>query len=259
MNRKAFTGVEIKSESEGRVRAVFSTLGVVDKDGDVTVKGAIKSGTPVRISAYNHKSWEGALPVGKGVITEEGNELVLESQFFMNTTHGRDTFETVKGLGDIGEWSYGFDVTDSEAIDDEGAKSYHAPGMPKPRRLIKSLAVHEVSPVLLGAGVGTRTVEAKGEKKTFVEQLSEVVASVKAVHERATEVVALRAEKGKGLGDESLALVKGLCAELDAVKAELGPLMAAAASETKASDMEAANSELRAAFLRFTRDHSEGE
>lgn len=258
MNRKAFKGVEIKSESEGRVRAVFSTLGVVDKDGDVTAKGAIRDGSVVRISAYNHKSWEGALPVGKGTIREEGNELILESQFFMNTTHGRDTFETVKGLGEIGEWSYGFDVTDSEAIDEEGAKSYHVPGMPKPRRLIKSLAVHEVSPVLLGAGVGTRTVEAKAEKKTFVEQLAEVVASVKAVRERAAEVMAMRAEKGKGLGEETKAQFDMLLTELDS----LGDLYVdtdAVQAELKAQANESANSELRAAFLRFTRDYSEGE
>src|SRR3546814_14819273 len=63
---------------------------------------------PVRISAYGHKSWQGQLPVGKGVIRVKGKRAILEGQFFMTTTHGRDTFETVKALSEDGlqEWSY---------------------------------------------------------------------------------------------------------------------------------------------------------
>lgn len=243
MDKKTFGGVEVKSESKGEIRAVFSTLGVVDKDGDITVKGAMKDGAPVRLSAYNHKSWEGALPVGKGIIREVGNEVVFEGQFFMNTTHGRDTFETVKAMGELQEFSYGFDVVDSEEPDQE-QKSAGA------RRILKSLAVHEVSPVLLGAGVGTRTVGVKGEKKTFAEELTEVVASVKAVRERAADVMAMRAEKGKGLGEESVELIDAIGAEL----AELTNLLHKARTpvpETKAADEEAASNFLASAYLRF--------
>jgi hypothetical protein len=246
---KALRNVEIKDAAKGHVSAVFATLDVVDKDGDVTVKGAFNEGQKVAISNFGHKIWEGAPPVGKGVIREVGNEAVFEGQFFMNTTHGRDAFETVKALteddGPGTEWSYGFDVEDSEP-----ARKGESPYGDKHRRTLKKLKVHEVSPVLIGAGVGTRVTGIK-EKKTFAEQLQDVVASVKAVSERAADVMAMRAEKGKGLGEESLTALKGLKDELEALlkKSE-------EATDEGDSDLESANAVLRAAFLRFHRDES---
>ena len=156
---KALRNVEIKDAAKGHVSAVFATLDVVDKDGDVTVKGAFNEGQKVAISNFGHKIWEGAPPVGKGVIKEVGNEAVFEGQFFMNTTHGRDAFETVKALaeddGPGTEWSYGFDVQDSEPA--QKGSSYGD----KHRRTLKRMKVHEVSPVLIGAGVGTRVTGIK--------------------------------------------------------------------------------------------------
>ena len=156
MDTKALGRVEIKDAAKGTVKAVFSTFDVVDHDGDVTVAGAIEDGAPVRISAYGHASWGGALPVGKGVVRVEGNEAILEGQFFLDTTHGRDTFETVKQLSMDGlqEWSYGFDVLDAEPVERDGRQV----------RMLKRLKVHEVSPVLLGAGIDTRTLAVKGQQ-----------------------------------------------------------------------------------------------
>lgn len=243
---KALRNVEIKDAAKGHVTAVFATLGVVDKDGDVTVKGAFSEGAKVAISHYNHKSWDGALPVGKGTIHEVGNEVVLDGQFFLNTTHGRDAFETIKALSEDGpgtEWSYGFDVEDSEVPTQKMADNH--------RRTLKRMKVHEVSPVMVGAGVGTRVTGVKNDK-TFAQQLQEVVASVKAVSERAADVMAMRAEKGKGLGEESLTALTELKDELDALLKS---------AETKSedgtdADLESANAELRAAYLRFIRDNT---
>lgn len=249
---KALRNVEIKDAAKGQVTAVFATLDVVDKDGDVTVKGAFTEGAKAVISPFGHKIWEGSPPVGKGVIREVGNEAVFEGQFFMNTTHGRDAFETIKALteddGPGSEWSYGFDVEDSEpAVKGSSYGDKH-------RRTLKKLKVHEVSPVLIGAGVQTRVTGLKGDNnKTFAEQLQEVVASVKAVRERAADVMAMRAEKGKGLGDESLALVKELRTSLAVLTDDLEEMVSE--TESKGSeDLEAANATLRAAFLRFMRD-----
>lgn len=154
MNTKTLRGVEIKDESKGEVTAVFATLGVRDHDGDFTREGAFTDGAPVRISAYGHKSWDGLLPVGKGVIRLKGKKAILEGQFFMNTTHGRDTFETVKELSEAGlqEWSYGFDINEFSFGEEKGQQV----------RYLDRVTVHEVSPVLLGAGIGTRTLSAKG-------------------------------------------------------------------------------------------------
>ncbi|MDI9885910.1 HK97 family phage prohead protease [Streptomyces sp. HNM0645] len=154
MDTKTLRGVEIKDESKGEVTAVFATLGVRDHDGDFTRDGAFTDGAPVRISAYGHKSWDGLLPVGKGVIRIKGKKAILEGQFFMSTTHGRDTFETVKELSEAGlqEWSYGFDINEYSFGEEKGQQV----------RYLDRVTVHEVSPVLLGAGIGTRTLSAKG-------------------------------------------------------------------------------------------------
>lgn len=155
MNIKHLSRVEIKDADRGEVVAVFSTLNVKDADGDVTRPGAFADGAPVRISAYGHASWAGALPVGKGAIRETATEALLEGRFFVDTQAGSDTFVVVKEMGDLQEWSYGYDVLAKSFGDHEGERV----------RFLEALDVHEVSPVLKGAGVGTRTLEAKARKQ----------------------------------------------------------------------------------------------
>lgn len=161
MNTKSLR-VEVKDAAQGLVTAVFCTFDVIDHDGDVIVKEAIPDGAPVRISAYNHESWNGAMPVGKGIIRTTATEAILEGQFFLGTTHGRDAFEVVKQMGDLQEWSWGFDIEDAEPATVDG----------RTVRRIKRTVVHEVSPVLLGAGLHTRTLATKGaavqKKNCFV-------------------------------------------------------------------------------------------
>lgn len=143
--------VEIKDESKGLVRAIFSTFNVVDSDGDVTVPGAFTDGAAVRISAYGHASWSGTLPVGKGVIRQTATAAILEGEFFLDTTHGADTFRTVQRMGELQEWSYGYDPVKYSFGEFDGRRV----------RFLEQQQVHEVSPVLLGAGIGTRTLSAK--------------------------------------------------------------------------------------------------
>lgn len=171
MDRKQLSRVEIKDADRGEVTAVFSTLNKIDKDGDVTLKGAFEDGAPCVISAYGHQSWKGKLPVGKGRIRETATEGIFEGKFFLDTIDGLDTFRVVKALseddGPGQEWSYGLVDMVTERGDFEGQKV----------RFIKSVRVPEVSPVLLGAGVDTRTLVAKGLKQPnseIVEQLRTV-------------------------------------------------------------------------------------
>jgi hypothetical protein len=236
VDKKTLGQVEIKDETKGEVEAVFATLNVKDKDDDVTVKGAFTEGAEVVISAYGHKSWEGALPVGKGTIHEVGDKVVMKGQFFMNTTGGRDTFEVVKALGSKGEWSYGFDVLDSSPGEHEG----------KSVRVLKSMSVHEVSPVLRGAGEGTRTVSAKGSGPTLNEEISLAVVAVRGAVKSAERVVALRAENGDSLSKvnadaltelkasaEALAtIIAGKVEEADADGEELDAMWLSSLAET---------------------------
>lgn len=156
MQTKRLLGrIEIKDAARGEVEAVFATLDVIDADGDVTVGGAFEDGAAVRISAYGHRSWEGALPVGRGTIRTNSREAILDGRFFLDSQPARDTFAVVKEMGDLQEWSYGYDVLDS------------APGKfgGQNVRLLRKLRVHEISPVMLAAGVGTRTLAVKGAEE----------------------------------------------------------------------------------------------
>jgi hypothetical protein len=154
------SGVKITDEDEGRVQSVFATLNVIDSDGDVTRPGAFEDGADVRISAYNHQSWGGALPVGKGTIHEQGDEVILDGQFFMKTDSGRETFEVVKQMDELQEWSYGYDVVKRS----DGTFPENDPEG-KSVQFLEQLKVHEVSPVIVGAGVGTRTLATKSAEE----------------------------------------------------------------------------------------------
>ncbi|MEV4096960.1 HK97 family phage prohead protease [Streptosporangium saharense] len=150
MDTKGFR-VEIKDAAKGLVTAVFATFNAIDSHRDVTPPGAFEDGAEMPISAYGHASWEGVLPVGKGRIRTTGTEAILEGQFFLDTTAGADTFRTVKQLGALGQWSYGYDPVEYSFGEFDGQEV----------RFLNKVKVHEVSPVLLGAGVNTRTLSAK--------------------------------------------------------------------------------------------------
>lgn len=151
VERKALSAVEVKDESEGTVEAVFSTFDVIDDDNDVVRPGAFQDGAKVRISAYGHRSWHGELPVGRGTIRTTDSEAILDGKFFLDTTHGRDTFATVKQMGDLQEWSYSLDSVEESFGEYDGEDV----------RFLNRITVTEVSPVLRGASVNTRTLAAK--------------------------------------------------------------------------------------------------
>lgn len=145
--------VEMKDEAEGIVTARFATLGVKDKDGDLIERGAFGKQN-VKVSSYGHGSWGGQLPVGVGEIHEKGDEAIADLRFFMGSQSGRDHFEVVKGLGPLGEWSFGFEIAEEAKPSEEQAERGIV-------RVLKKLNVFEVSPVLRGAGQNTATLSAK--------------------------------------------------------------------------------------------------
>jgi hypothetical protein len=74
---------------------------------------------------------------------------------FLATTDGRDTFECLKEMGSDQEWSFGFRILGAEVPSDDERKQ-------GARRILTKLDAFEVSPVIVGAGVGTRTTAVKG-------------------------------------------------------------------------------------------------
>lgn len=155
MDKKVFRPtIEFKEGDEkGSFRAIFSTFNVVDLDGDVTLPGAFEVGQKVRIAYWGHR-WHD-LPVGRGAIGADEEKAWVDGKFFLDTQVGMETYKTVKNLAELQEWSYGFDILESESgrFEEEDV------------RFLKKMKVHEISPVLLGAGIGTMTTVIKSAKE----------------------------------------------------------------------------------------------
>jgi hypothetical protein len=171
---KSLSDVKIKNADSGTFSAVFSTFNVRDHDGDVTLPGAFEEGALGNHPAYNHTSWGGSRPVGKGVIRTTRSEAVVDGQFFMDTTDGRETFAVVKGLAEsgLGEWSYGFEVLESEPGKHDGVAA----------KFLKRVKIFECSPVLRGAGLNTRTLAVKALTDTGMETKDAVRIVERTIH-----------------------------------------------------------------------------
>ena len=155
--------VRIKEIGEGDdgkmgVKAVFATLGVVDKHGDVILPGAIGK-QDVILSAYGHNSWGNMFggvaeaPIGKGKTYEEDNEAIFDGELF-STSASKDMYVILKELGENQEWSFSLHNVEYRIVEnyeDSGKTVYE----------LESIDVHEVSPVLMGAGINTRTLQVK--------------------------------------------------------------------------------------------------
>ncbi|WFE41946.1 hypothetical protein [Micromonospora sp. WMMD998] len=207
MQVKALRGVEIKDEDKGTVSAVFSTFNVIDSDRDVTLPGAFEDGAKWKISAYGHQSWMGVLPVGKGTVRTTSTEAILDGQFFMDTQHGADTFRTVKAMGELQEWSYSVHPLKHSYGEFEGQQV----------RFLEQLGEGEVSPVLAGAGIGTRTLAAKSGDGLLLHEIQTALAAMGVVDDAitsASRVGALRAERGKSLSRVNVAALEQLGDEL---------------------------------------------
>jgi hypothetical protein len=222
MTTKSFGGFEIKDAEKGEVEAIIATLEVVDRDGDILRKGSIPDGVAVQMSAWGHDAVFGSRPVGKGTIHIDGNKALFKGRVFLNTAEGRETFEVLKEMGRDQEWSWGFQVVGSE-VPSENEKKQGA------WRILTKTSPFEVSPVIIGAGIGTRTLGVKGADAqadgAADEKDEELVAEVLAA-------VAARRLEAKQKRDEDAARMEAerIAAETkaaeDAEVARMAPLIA---------------------------------
>lgn len=224
--------------NEGEFRAVFATFDVVDHDGDITRPGAFKDGSEVIIGSWGHKTHE--LPVGKGRIVTDQKEAAVEGSFFLDTQPGRDTYQTVKNLGPLGEWSYVFSIKRWEIERSEG--SYH--------RVLHELDVYSVDPVLAGAGIDTRTTAIKSRRDMpFLDHSEEIEELIVEFAARAKERSAIREKEGRMLSSGNVDRLKAIAESLKGAAGDLEKLLEAAEpkGDEKSSD------ELRRELLRFQR------
>lgn len=144
-----------RMDDAGNGLARIATLSAVDHDGDTYAPGAFswrggQQWVPI-LPAHNRI----AMPLGKARVYEEGDAAYAELHINLNSEAGREWHAALKFDREHGaavqEWSYGFGVIDWEKGSVGG----------KQVRVLKRLDVHEVSPVIRGAGVGTGTLALK--------------------------------------------------------------------------------------------------
>lgn len=214
LERKRFSP-DIKLGESGAFRAVIATLGVIDKDGDVTLKGFF--GEQKNIPVLVGHDW-GMIPVGKGRIFEDGDKAIIEAQLNLKDDKARDVYEWLKfdiANGEPAqEFSYGFSLKDDgwKPGDFEGQRvRFLQPtkdGEPGAK-------IHEASLVLVGAGEGTGTQNVKGTK--FSDHVETVLAAVREFAIRARSLADLRAKDGRSLSDDNLTKIRELRDELSGI------------------------------------------
>lgn len=223
----------LDESKEGDVLVAFAKADgtTVDSDGHITDPGAFPTKS-VPISSYGHTSWpdKGArLPTGIADIGEEGGEARAKGHFLVDTTHGRDTYLTVKALGALQEWSYGYRILDHTREKLSSAKAGVV-------LRLKKLDVREISPTLVGAGIGTRTMAIKSADEEgplaglpYAEHLERVLLEVGDVVERSKSLRDLRVKDGRELSEANrsrLVRLRESIATLEETKAELEDLLA---------------------------------
>ncbi len=231
MDRKNFKASI--SGDEGTVSAEIATLMVKDHDGDVTRSGFFPSKAQAQeVPLLIGHDWY-QLPVGKGIIFEEGQVAKFVGEFNLKSTIGLDAWETAKFMGQRQEWSYGYDLAPGsfeKGIHEGEQVRFLGPAKGGGAGVIGL----EASTVVAGAGIGTRTTTVKDKYlgdlsetiKTIMQELAEsedpdphlkfieeagaVLTAVAHLEERAADISAKRAANSNGAKRLSPASVEAL-------------------------------------------------
>lgn len=194
-------------DAKGTGVAVIATLNAVDKDFDVTLPGAFGEQIVPILPAHD---WQKA-PLGKAKIHESATEVLADLQLNLKTTLGKDWYEALKF--DLENppaktaWSYGYSAVEAEQGEFKGQRV----------RFLKKVQAYEVSSVVLGAGINTRTVAMKGRAEAMkglwltVDQVKRLCPScAERMRSKGIRKIAL-AELAKSLhGEDELELVEAI-------------------------------------------------
>ena len=245
IERKTFAPDFKMGDEEGSFLVQFATFDVVDLDGDLTRPGAFPEGKEILVSAYQHGSWVGALPVGKAAVHTEKDAAIADGRFNLKMTSGRDTYEAVKFTGAMQEWSYGFvalEIGDEKELDTWATAHDGA----RPGRIIKKVDIFEISPVLKGAGIGTTTLDIK-TGFTYADHMEAVLAAVTSAIDRTKSLADLRRKQGRDLSDAHRDRIESLLESLSTIKADLEGLLVVDEPDDEL------HKAIGAAFLEYTR------
>lgn len=224
MNKKEYRASLKNMNEEGTGTAVFATLNVIDKDGDVLLPG-ILDGEPKTVKLMGAHDWS-APNIGMATIKENGNELVADFKFYLDMQSAAEWYKSVKNNFDNGvdqELSFGFEVKDSERGKFEE----------KNVRFLKKTKVFETSFVTRGAGENTRVTAIKSadeddtEQKhlTLAEEGERVLLAVDGYVDRSKALAALRSKEGRTLSSATRTRLTSLRPRLTEALNELDSLL----------------------------------
>lgn len=208
---------------EGRIEAIFSTFGVVDKDGDVVEAGAIPHDQETAL-VWAH-DW--SRMIGKGRTRVDDQRAIFDGHLFLNTTAGKDAYETMRGMQDLMQFSWGFKILDADWVERDGQQV----------RSIRKTALYEVSPVLIGAGEGTQLLSLKHGQPLYdhADALSEAVADfVSRVRVRTD----YRAKEGRTLSSANRERLQAIAESLSGAAGDLTTILKDT-EPAKAADIDA--------------------
>ena len=237
MDKALLAPVEFKSGMDGEFEAVFSTFGVIDKDGDIVKESAIESGLTLPVM-WSHEVWE--RPVGIGKVSKEGNRAIIKGQF-IDSTAGRDARATVMATKDIQELSWGFKILESSDETHEGQRV----------RVIEKTDPHEVSFVLRGAGEGTGIRRVKSSI-SLIEQVQKTRDAVAELLKRVDARVELRASEGRVISKDAADELSGFAEVIEAAGGQVREILDGYAGSTEAppADVMLELQRLRGRYLR---------
>jgi len=185
----------IKAAGEdGTFEATIATFGEIDKDGDIVERGAFGSATVSVLPSHDSMS----VPLGKASVEERGDLAIAVGRFNLEIEAARDWSAALKfdldNAPSVQEWSWGFTPTEFSFEQRDGDQI----------RILSKVDLREVSPVLRGASVGTRTISAKGEESrpTLLDQVKTTTGDVEALIVQLQEISEGRKERGRHLGEE---------------------------------------------------------
>lgn len=199
---------ELNEKGEGLI--VFATLNVIDSDEDVTLPGAFGEQVVPIVPAHD---WS-QVPIGKAKIREDGDSALAEIKLNLKTDQGRNWYESLKFDMDnlppsIQEYSYGYHVVEESKGEHEGREV----------RFLKKLKVHEISPVILGAGVGTGTLGLKDQKQSSLEDDIKIVQGcTEKLIKRVASLKQLREKDNRDISKERIKELLGIEALLIELK-----------------------------------------
>ncbi len=238
--RKSFFFQKKSAKDDGTFSAVIATLGIIDKDGDVTRAGFLGKQGSIVVPVHD---WD-HVPIGKAMVSEVGNEVIASGKINLDIQSAKDWHSAMKFDLEEGdpmmEWSYGFKILNGGSSVGElnGKKVRFLQPMPDGSPGCK---LYEVSPVVVGAGEHTRTLIAKGadtKGKRFCDEILSALDAVGEIVERGEELASIRAKEGRELSQANKERLALLAESLAKSARDVTALLAPHKVEEKAGNAE---------------------